>query len=204
MEAYNGYLNSKIIAHPNFFALINSLRDEEFHKSREFELLFSNANPPTQRRYYRIRDQKIKKMSKLLMNKQIDVDTFLNGIASPDNGIFDDRHVNFMENGTSDDEMSDEDVISENIPNQDVPGSSGSSAISGRTCVICYEATSNVILSCGHFKYCSSCFNMDKACFDEKMSEFQLGQRDDEPIFKCPYCQQKITGHMVVEKIFVD
>lgn len=194
MEAYNGYLGRKIIAHANFFVLINALRDEEFQKSREFGLLFVTANPPLQRRQYRIRDEKIHKISKMLENKQIDVDGFLNGITCLDNNIFSDEHLDFIDDGVSD--------VEDEI--EPVACSSESSVISGKTCVICLEATSDILLSCGHYKYCLMCFDKEQSNFNEKLAEWHLGRRDIEPTFKCPLCQQKITGHMQVEKIFVD
>ncbi|XP_055301598.1 uncharacterized protein LOC129568081 isoform X2 [Sitodiplosis mosellana] len=197
VEAYNGYLGRKIIAHANFFVLINALRDEEFHKSREFGLLLSTANPPLQRRHYRIQDDKIRKISEMLQKKQIDVDGFLNGITCPDNNIFSDEHFDFLDDGVSDDEDETEPIASNSI-------SSGSSAISGKTCVICLEATSDVLLSCGHYKYCLRFFELERANFNEKLVEHQLCRRDIEPTFKCPLCQAQITSHMHVKKIFVD
>lgn len=194
VEAYNGYLGRKIIAHANFFVLINALRDEEFHKSREFGLLFTTANPPVQRRPYRLRDEKISKISKMLEKGQIDVDGFLNGVTCPANNIFNDEHFDFV--GASDEE--DENEI------EPVASTSTSCAISGKTCVICLEATSDVLLSCGHYKYCLRCFTLEQANFNEKVIEYQLGRRDMEPVFKCPLCQAKITSHMHVEKIYVD
>lgn len=199
VEAYNGYLGRKIIAHANFFVLINALRDEEFQKSREFGLLLATANPPLQRRQYRIRDEKIQKISKLLKANKIDVDGFLNGITCPDNNIFRDEHFDFMDCGMPEDEDEDEEDI-KSIAST----SSSSSAISGKTCVICLDATSDVILSCGHYKYCLRCFELEKANFEEKLVEHQLGRRDVEPTFKCPLCQTKIMSHMHVPKIFVD
>lgn len=193
VEAYNGYLGRKIIAHANFFVLINALRDEEFQKSREFGLLFATANPPLQRRQYRMRDEKIQKLSKMLKGKKIDVDGFLNGITCPDNAIFRDEHFDFMDCGMTEEE---EEGNTESI----VSTSTDSSVISGKTCVICLDNISDVVLSCGHYKYCLRCFELEKANFEEKL----LGRRDVEPIFKCPLCQTKITSHMHLPKIFVD
>ncbi|XP_031618175.1 uncharacterized protein LOC116337627 [Contarinia nasturtii] len=190
VEAYNGYLGRKIISHANFFVLINALRDEEFHKSREFGLLFTTANPPLQRRYYRLRDEKISKMDEMLNSKQIDVDGFLNGVTCPDNNIFSDEHFYFGYEGISDGE--DE----ETEPVASISSDTGSSVISGKTCVICLEATSDVLLSCGHFKYCLKCFEMEQKYFNDKLVEFELGRRDIEPKFKCPLCQQIIKSHM--------
>lgn len=168
VEAYNGYLGNRIIAHPNLFVLINALRDEELHKSRDFQLLFSTANPPLQRRCYRIRDKKIKDMSKLLINKQIDVDTFLNGVACPENNVFEDRHFNFQmmidDNG-----MSEAEEIEP--AEEDLPASTDHSAVSGKTCIICLDAVSTILLSCGHFKYCLECFNTEKANFEKKLDD---------------------------------
>ena len=156
VEAYNGYLGRKIIAHANLFVLINALREEEFHKGREFSLLFTTANPPMQRRQYRLRDEKISKMSNMLMKKQIDVDGFLNGIVCADNNIFSDEHFDFV------------DVISDDEDEiEPVATPSTSCVISGKTCVICLEATSDVLLSCGHYKYCMRCFELEQANFNE-------------------------------------
>lgn len=158
-------------------------------------MLFKTANPPVQRRFYRKRDDKIKKMSGLLQDGKISTDVFLNGIVFEGNNIFDDRcgfSGDFASNlYGSDDEM---DLETEQ--------QAGEGVISGATCNVCYEKPSDVMLSCGHYKHCIECFNKLKAIFDENMIQFQLRQIDDEPKFKCPHCTAEIVGHLHVPKIF--
>lgn len=122
----------------------------------------------------------------------------LKGITCPENNFFEDKHFDF---GTEVDFHEDEENV---IESTQPPTGSGSSVILGKTCVICLEATSDVLLSCGHFKYCLRCFEKETMFFDERVLEFNQGQRDVEPQFKCPLCQQVITSHIHVEKIFVD
>lgn len=196
VEAYNGYIGKIIQTHPNLFALAKKLREEEFSKSREFELLFKSANPPEQRRYYRLRDEKIRKMSKLLKEDKISVDVFLNGIVFEDNKIFDDR-CGFgcaTSLNDSDDESESDETQTQNTNENGV--------ISGSTCVVCYDKPADVLLSCGHYRYCIDCFNRSKETHQEKVNEFYLGSIDQEPKFQCPFCKQDITAHMHVPKIF--
>lgn len=199
VEAYNGYLNKKIQSHPQFFALINILREEEFSKSRDFDLLFKSADPPVQRQFHRQRDDKIKKMSNLLKAGKISTDHFLNGIAFEGNRLFDDRCAFSADMVTnlygSDDEM---DVDIEVEPIQEVV----SGVISGGTCNVCYAKPSDVMLSCGHYKHCLECFEKLKSLHDENVYAFRLGRIEFEPKFKCPHCNTEIVGHLHVPKIF--
>lgn len=135
----------------------------------------------------------------MLQNKNIDVDTFLNGIVSPNNAIFRDEHLDFIEIyvDESDGEMeTDESHSLRPVQNSD--------AISGSNCVICLEEPSDILLSCGHYKYCLRCFEIEKEIHEQKLLEYNLGNRDNEPTFKCPLCQQKIQAHMHIKKIFVN
>lgn len=81
---------------------------------------------------------------------------------------------------------------------------SNSCAISGKTCVICLEATSDVLLSCGHFKFCLECFELQRANVNKMVAEYRSGLRDVEPVFECPLCRAKITSHMHIKNIYVD
>lgn len=192
VEAYNGYMNKCIQAHPSLFVLIKKLIEEEFAKSREFDILLKTANPPQQRRFYRMRDQTIKKMGKLLKEKKITVDAFLNGIVNDANKIFTEKCAFGVGADSAMDSSEPED---EPTP--------GTVVISGATCVICFQKPSDILLSCGHYKHCLSCFNRLQAAHQQNMDEYRLGvsQDDEEPTFKCPHCNTKIIAHMHVPKI---
>lgn len=186
-------MNKNIQAHPSFFSLLNKLREEEFAKSREFDLLFKTADPPQQRRFYRMRDQKIRKMSQLLKEKKISVDVFLNGIVSDSNKIFGDTCAFGLDCKGLDDDFEGEEQQTQ---------TKETNVISGATCVICYAAPSDVLLSCGHYKHCISCFNHSQNIYNQQMIEYQMGSIDEEPNFKCPHCNTTITAHMHVKRIF--
>lgn len=94
--------------------------------------------------------------------------------------------------------------VDNNYVSQPTQNSQDVGVISGKTCVICLNATSDVLLSCGHYKYCKSCYNIEKANFDAKVVAFNLGKLDVEPKHKCPYCNSVITGYLHLKKIFVD
>lgn len=195
LEAYNGHLGRKIMSHANFFVLCTALIDEEFTKCQEFELSLKSADEQLQRRPFRLRDEKISKLSSRLENKRITVDQFLNGI------IFDPSHISTQQcefNVSDDSDDSTESYQSSTVP------SSSQGVVSGKTCAVCLEAQSDVLLGCGHYKYCIACFDTERAMFDQRKVEYQLGRRDVEPKFKCPLCQTEITQHMHIQKIFVD
>lgn len=196
LEAYNGILGKRIMTNPNFFVLINTLKDEEFNKSRDFDLLLQGANPPLQKRHYRLRDNHIRKLSKSIENKEISSDVFLNAFVFEENGLLND-HCTFALDISDDDTFTSDEEEKEQSEN-----AQSASVISGATCVICYEQQSDVLLSCGHYKHCISCFETARAHYDEKLEQYQAGNSDIEPIFKCPLCNKHITQHMHVKKIF--
>lgn len=198
VEAYNGYIGKTIQAHPNLFGLAKKLREEEFAKSREFDLMLKTANPPQQRRFYRLRDAKIKKMSGLLKRGEISVDVFLSGMVCDNNQIFDDSCRFYGDLGSnlygSDSE--------EDLPSQADSQPRANGVITGGTCAICYHNPSDVLLSCGHYNNCLTCFNTMKKNYEDEMIAYHLGRLDDEPRFKCAVCNANITAHMHVPRIF--
>lgn len=200
VEAYNGYIGKIIQSHPNLFALVKKLREEEFAKSREFDLLLKSANPPNQRRFYRIRDEKIAKLSKLLKEDKISVDVFLNGIVFDENHVFDDQCAF---GATVSPNLYDSDDDNETLDEQSPQTSTNENGvISGATCVVCLEKAADVLLNCGHYKFCLACYTRTKQVHEEKMDEFNLGIIDYQPQFQCPFCKKEITAHMHVPKIF--
>lgn len=200
VEAYNGYIGKIIQSHPNLFALVKKLREEEFSKSREFDLLFKSANPPNQRRFYRIRDEKIAKLSKLLKEDKISVDTFLNGIVFDENHIFDDLCAYGVTDSPNLYDSDDDNEASQVQSPQTSTNESG--VVSGATCVVCLTNAADVLLNCGHYKFCLACYTRSKQVHEEKMDEFYLNIIDYEPKFTCPFCKVEITAHMHVPKIF--
>lgn len=201
VEAYNGYIGKLIQTHPNLFALVKKLREEEFTKSRDFDLLLKSANPPNQRRFYRIRDEKISKMSKLLKANKITVEVFLNGVVFDENNIFDDR-CGFGSTISPNLYDSDDDNESHDAQLAQTQTTNESGVISGATCVVCYIKSADVLLNCGHYRFCIGCFTRTKEIHDENMDQFNLGVIDEQPKFQCPFCKTEIIAHMHVPKIF--
>lgn len=76
------------------------------------------------------------------------------------------------------------------------------SVIFGDTCVICWEKRSDVLLSCGHYKHCSKCFENLKTTYEKQNQQFQNNKIPKMPEFKCPLCNICITGHLRVDRIF--
>lgn len=200
VEAYNGYMGKIIQSHPNLFALVKKLREEEFAKSRELDLLFKSANTPNQRRFYRIRDEKIAKLSKLLKEDKMSVDVFLNGMVFDDNHVFDDLCAF---DATSSPNLYDSDDDNETHEEQSLQTSTNvNGVISGATYVVCLVNAADVLLNCGHYKFCLSCYMRTKQVHEEKMVEFNLRFIDYQPKFVCPFCKTEITAHMHVPKIY--
>lgn len=194
LEAYNRHLGSKIFSHANFFVLCQGLLDEESSKARDFGIIAKGGQLPSQRRAYRLRDETIRKLGKQLADDEIPVDTFLNGIVS--NDICKDKCNFNMKFGQSDsDDDSDSDISNE-------PSSSQSGVVQSNTCMICYAAVSDILLNCGHYKYCLTCFETEKSFNEKKKIAFELGKLDREPLFKCPFCNTVITNHMHIPKIY--
>lgn len=77
------------------------------------------------------------------------------------------------------------------------------SAISGSTCVICFDKPSDILLSCGHYKTCWSCFNRSKQMHEKMIDELQLAFIHEVPKFRCPHCNSHVTGHVHVKRIFL-
>lgn len=211
LEAYNGSLNRSVVTHPNFFHLANTIRDHEYDISREMAQYFEIANPPKQRREFRQRDQLIRELCGKIRNKTIDVETFLNGVTHEENRIIKDDIFNFDENvldlyddDDDDDDDSDAEIEADpEILSQTQPSTSGTQ-VSGKTCIICYENATDVLLNCGHYKYCLDCFNLQQEYFNRKLEQY-MRSRDEEdnmPVFVCPLCRTEITNHMHVPRIF--
>lgn len=161
---------------------------------------FKSANPPEQRRLYRLRDEKIRKMSKLLTDGKITVDVFLNGVVFEDNGIFKGRCK--LDTAIENAGESDTEEEIENETQLELTQPTTNAVISGSTCVICWAEPSDILLNCGHYKHCLSCFNRSKELFEENKVAFRLRLIDTEPKFKCPHCNTDITAHMHVKKNF--
>lgn len=66
------------------------------------------------------------------------------------------------------------------------------------------NAIGDVILNCGHYCFCLTCFEAQKADVEAKKIEFQLGRRDVEPKLECAICKTKITAHMHIKQIFTN
>lgn len=198
LEAYNGHLGRRIFAHANFFVLCTALIEEEFLKSVEFDLAIRSANAPTQRREYRQRDDFIKKLSSNLKDKQISVDEFLNGIIFNGNNVSKNQ-CQFDDADVSDDSCSDFDPVDSNEAST---SQQSQGIVSGKTCVVCLDAPSDVLLNCGHYNYCLACFDTQKALHDQKKDQYFLGLIDTEPKLQCPLCKTEITQHLHVKNIF--
>lgn len=162
-------------------------------------MLFELANPKPQRRHYRLRDEKIAKLSESLKNKTISVDVFLNGIIAEENDILKDC-CSFDENANL---FDDDDFYNDNEINTIATSYEPSSAVlHGSTCIVCLAQQSDVLLSCGHYKYCLNCFELLRAHYDEKLLAFNAGDLEAEPKFKCYFCNIPITNHMHIKRIF--
>lgn len=179
--------------------LCKSLIDEEAPKSRELELEVETGNVPPQRRKYRLRDEKIAQLSERLKKGDITVDDFLNQIVVEENNVCLNK-CEFDINLESDSD-SDFESYSQELPSTSQPAVG---VVSGKRCVICLDAVSDVLLGCGHYNYCMPCFETQQSVHRQRKIAFDLGRLDTEPILQCPLCKVPITNHMQVKKIFVD
>lgn len=146
---------------------------------------------PNQQRPFRLRDELIRKLGKQLKDDLISVDGFLDGIVFNDvcknKCTFD---VDIVSNSDNDSDSDSEPSVSQN------------NVLQGNTCAICYGAPSDVVLSCGHYKHCLTCFETEKALYEQKKIQYRLGAIEVEPTFICPLCKKVITQHLHVPKIF--
>lgn len=191
LEAYNRHLGQKKFSHADFFVLCLGLLEEEKSKARDFAIVAKGGQLPGQRREFRLRDESIRKLGKQLADDVITVDQFLNGIVF--NDICKNR-MNFDLPNESDSAESDSET--------NEPSHSEGGVVKGNACSICYASPSDVVLNCGHYICCLTCFETQKAMYEQKKIDFRLNLLDTEPVFLCPLCKAVITQHMHIPKIF--
>lgn len=194
LEAYNRHLGTKIFSHADFFVLCLGLLEEEKSKARDFDIVSRGGQLPDQKRPYRLRDKLIRKLNKQLVKNDITVSGFLDGIVF--NKICKDK-CNFDLNAS----FSSSDV-EDDSEQAEATTSSQCVVLQGNTCVVCMDVPSDVILNCGHFKFCITCFETQQALHRQKKIAFEMKRTDVEPLFKCPFCNTIITQHLHVPKIY--
>lgn len=197
LEAYNRHLGNKIRSHADFFALCKGLLEEDSNKSRDFGIIARGGKLQNQRREYRLRDETIRKLNQQLMDDEITSDQFLNSVVF--SGVCKDR-CNFDENQSDSD--SDSESVGLDVPSVESNEPSQPAVIQTSTCAVCYENNSDVLLNCGHYKYCITCFEIEDAMYKEKKLQFVAGNLDNEPQFKCPICKANITNYLHLPRIY--
>lgn len=180
VEAYNGILGRSAEKMGIFFKFVRIIRDEEFFKSRHFEMLCESGGSlaKKRRRTSVEKSKKIKEASLLLQQGKITVATFLSRMVYEKNGIC----VNMVEEeNIFKEESSDEDLF------EDI--SEPPSYNEENVCVVCQDKSPNIVLiPCKHLKICDECnLKLQADAISKGM-----------PNYNCPYCRKVVEDSMHV------
>lgn len=142
----------------NFFKFVKKIREEEFHKSRKFEMLVESGGAfgTTKKKKYNVeRNDKIREASILLEKGKISSTLFLNRMVYKENQIiktFDEFEINDDDN---DDICNNSDATEEE---SNSAHAANPSQIVDVVCSICLTNPSNILLlPCRHLKICNEC-----------------------------------------------
>lgn len=163
----------------HFFKFVGTIRDEEFFKSRHFNMLCESGGSLSKkkRKSSAVRDNKIEDSTKLLEKGMITVETFLSRMVYDRNGIC----VNMVpkkdifQEVREDSSSEEEDVVVEETQEE------------GNLCVVCMtEAPNTVLLPCRHLKTCDECVL--------KLQAKAIAEENN--ILKCPCCRGIVEDTM--------
>lgn len=197
VEAYNGVIGRIIQKNGNFFKFVKALIDEEFNKSRDFELLIcSGGSHGTSKKKKTVYEQKssyIEEASHKLLEGKITPKEFMQRMVFGKSKICVDLEPDediFETNGHNSDNEDDNDSEDENDDGDDTVDPNTPSHYFHETdtamCIVCLVSKPNILLlPCRHLKICLNCCN-------------ELKANAGENFFKCPLCRAIVVENLTV------
>lgn len=195
LEAYNGVLGRQIQKKGNFFRFVETLREEEYEKSKKFEVLIESGGTVGAKRstkYFETRSVKIAEATELLEKGKITPMLFLNRLAFQRNKVMDDmdpKESIFEEDDIAIDDGDDGNVEEIPVPAEQDDNEEDSTVGQGTMCIICQVSAPNTaFLPCKHMKCCSECIlKLQAQCIASNNRKL-----------KCPYCREFVEDTLTL------
>lgn len=189
IEAYNGVLGRTLPKSGNFFKFTKTIQDEEFMKSRDFEILVESGGTvgtKIRRKHSVERANKIMEASELLERGSITAMAFLNRMVYPKNNICTDMEPIDDIFQEYPDCVNDEEKISSD---EEWPAIETVAQRDNNMCVVCFNNRPNIVLlPCKHLQICSEC--------NLKLQAKGLAAKTNAYI--CPVCRQEVEDTIQV------